>query len=61
MLVGVEYDGAQHWTDSRIRANDIERTVRLQCRGWRLVRVSSALLRGRPHAIVARARDAFKF
>lgn len=57
-LVGVEYDGAQHWTDPRIRANDIERTAELERRGWRLVRVSSELLRYRPHVVVARARDA---
>jgi len=59
-LVGVEYDGPQHWTDPRIRANDIERTVYLQRRGWRLVRVSSELLRDRPTVIVARARDALR-
>jgi hypothetical protein len=25
--IGVEYDGPQHWTDPRIRANDIDRTA----------------------------------
>jgi hypothetical protein len=59
-LVGVEYDGPQHWTDPRIRANDIERTAKLERLGWRLVRVSSDLLRDRPHVIVARARDALR-
>ncbi|MBS4729570.1 hypothetical protein MSM1_14875 [Mycobacterium sp. SM1] len=59
-LVGVEYDGPQHWTDPRIRANDIERAANLQRRGWRLVRVSSELLSYRPHVIVARARDALR-
>jgi very-short-patch-repair endonuclease len=57
-LVGVEYDGAQHWTDSRIRANDIDRTAELERRGWRLVRVSGDLLRHRPDVIVDRARSA---
>ncbi|ORX02172.1 hypothetical protein AWC29_20145 [Mycobacterium triplex] len=57
-LVGVEYDGAQHWTDSRIRANDIDRTVELERRGWRLVRVSADLLRHRPDVLVDRARSA---
>jgi very-short-patch-repair endonuclease len=57
-LVGVEYDGAQHWTDSRIRANDIDRTAELERRGWRLVRVSADLLRHRPDVIVDRARSA---
>lgn len=59
-LVGVEYDGPQHWTDPQIRANDIERTAKLERRGWRLVRVSSDLLRYRPNVIVARARDAIR-
>lgn len=57
-LVGVEYDGPQHWTDPGIRAADIERTAELQRRGWTLIRVSSDLLRYRPHVIVARAREA---
>lgn len=57
-LVGVEHDGAQHWTDPRVRANDIERTVELERRGWRLVRVSADLLRNRPDIIVDRARGA---
>lgn len=57
-LVGVEYDGPQHWTDPAIRANDIERTAKLERRGWILIRVSADLLRYRPHIIVARAREA---
>ncbi|EFG79681.1 hypothetical protein HMPREF0591_0426 [Mycobacterium parascrofulaceum ATCC BAA-614] len=57
-LVGVEYDGPQHWTDPRIRANDIERTAELERRGWRLVRVGADLLRHRPDVVVERARSA---
>ena len=57
-LVGVEYDGAQHWTDPRIRANDIDRTAELERRGWRLVRVSADLLRNRPDIVVDRVRGA---
>jgi len=57
-LVGVEYDGAQHWTDPRIRANDIDRTAELERRGWRLIRVSADLLRHRPDILVDRARRA---
>jgi very-short-patch-repair endonuclease len=57
-LVGVEYDGPQHWTDPRIRANDIERTAELERRGWRLIRVSADLLRNRPDMIVDRVRRA---
>jgi len=57
-LVGVEYDGQQHWTDPRIRAKDIERTAELENRGWRLVRVGADLLRHRPDVVVERARRA---
>ena len=57
-LVGVEYDGPQHWLDPRIRANDIERTAELERRGWRLIRVSADLLRHRPDVLVERARSA---
>lgn len=57
-LVGVEYDGAQHWLDPRIRADDIDRTAELERRGWRLVRVSADLLRHRPEVVVDRVRRA---
>ncbi|BBY36651.1 hypothetical protein MMAN_07850 [Mycobacterium mantenii] len=57
-LVGVEYDGAQHWTDPRIRADDIDRTAELERRGWRLIRVSADLLRHRPEVVVDRTRRA---
>jgi REase_MTES_1575 len=56
--VGVEYDGAQHWTDPRIRANDIDRTAELERRGWRIIRVSADLLRNRPDILAARIREA---
>jgi hypothetical protein len=57
-LVGVEYDGAQHWTDSRVRAKDINRAAELQRRGWRIVRVSAQLLRHQPDIIIDRTREA---
>jgi hypothetical protein len=57
-LVGVEYDGPQHWTDPRIRAKDIDRTAELERRGWRLVRVGADLLRHRPDIVVERVRRA---
>lgn len=58
--VGVEYDGAQHWTDPRIRAGDIDRTAELERRGWRIIRVSADLLRNRPDVLVERVRDALR-
>jgi Protein of unknown function (DUF559) len=56
--VGVEYDGVQHWTDPRIRANDIDRAAELERRGWRIIRVSADLLRNRPDIVIARIRAA---
>lgn len=58
--VGVEYDGAQHWTDPRIRADDIDRLTELERRGWRIIRVSGDLLRNRPDILVARIREALR-
>lgn len=57
-LVGVEYDGAQHWTDPRVRARDIERAAELENLGWRLVRVGADLLRHQPNLVVERVRHA---
>ncbi len=59
-LVGVEYDGAQHWTDPHIRAKDIDRTAELERRGWRIIRVSADLLRNRPDIVLARIREALR-
>lgn len=43
--IAVEYDGVQHWQDSRQRAWDIERLAILESMGWRVIRVSAAMLR----------------
>ncbi|CAJ1499556.1 hypothetical protein MU0083_002207 [[Mycobacterium] kokjensenii] len=56
--VGVEFDGAQHWTDPRQRSADIDRYAELTARGWVIVRVSSELLRYRPQVVLARVRAA---
>lgn len=54
--VAVEYDGVQHWTDSRQRAWDIERIALLEAAGWVVIRVSSAML-ARPYVILERIRS----
>lgn len=36
--VGVEFDGAHHWTDPTQRARDIDRLAELQDRGWTIIR-----------------------
>jgi len=53
--VAVEYDGVQHWSDSRQRAWDIERIAILEAMGWVVIRVSAAMLR-EPEKLVARVR-----
>lgn len=53
--VAVEYDGVQHWTDSRQRAWDIDRIALLDEIGWVVVRVSAEMM-SRPHIIVERVR-----
>lgn len=58
--VGVEYDGAQHWTDPRQRAYDIDRYAEVEALRWRLVRVSADILRYRPAVIVNRAYAALR-
>jgi hypothetical protein len=54
LLVGIEYDGPQHWTDPRQRDRDIDRYTALLDLGWTIVRVSSDLLRYRQGTFVAR-------
>jgi hypothetical protein len=56
--VGVEYDGTQHWTDPRVRNNDIDRHAELERLGWRIIRVNADLLRQRPGAMIRRVRAA---
>jgi hypothetical protein len=58
--VGVEYDGAQHWTDPARRARDIDRQAELEALGWRIIRVSAEMLRYRPDTIIERTRAALQ-
>lgn len=60
LLVGVEYDGAQHWTDPRHRSRDIDRYAELAARGWHIIRVSAELLRYRQWVIVERVLEALR-
>lgn len=58
--VGVEFDGAQHWTDPSQRAKDIDRAAELSRLGWVIIRVSYDLLRNRPEVLLARVRQALR-
>jgi very-short-patch-repair endonuclease len=59
-LVGVEYDGEQHWTDPARRARDIDRHAKLLALGWQIIRVSADLLRYRPGVIIQRTYAALQ-
>lgn len=54
--VGVQYDGAQHWTDPRQRTLDIEQDVAYRDCGWRIIRVGADLLRYRQATIIRRVQ-----
>ncbi|MCV7199917.1 DUF559 domain-containing protein [Mycobacterium angelicum] len=52
--VGVEYDGAHHWTDPGQRTRDIDRWAEVADYGWTIIRVSNDLLRYRQATLVQR-------
>jgi very-short-patch-repair endonuclease len=56
--VGIEYDGAQHWTDPSVRQRDIDRLFELTALDWFIIRVSRDMLRYRRPTFVARVRTA---
>jgi len=58
--VGVEFDGAQHWTDPAQRSWDIDRLAELEARGWTIIRVSADMLRHRPHVVIERVARALR-
>jgi hypothetical protein len=60
VMVGIEYDGPQHWTDPAVRQRDIDRQFALAELGWLIVHVSRDLLRYRRAAYVARVENALR-
>jgi hypothetical protein len=56
IMLAVEYDGEQHWTDPCQFANDVERQEYLAKVGWTVIRVVS---QHRPRDIVRRVRHAW--
>lgn len=58
--VAVEYDGAQHWTDTAQRTRDIDRLALLAEHGWQVVRVGADLLRNRPYIVIDRVLAALE-
>lgn len=57
-MVGVEYDGEQHFVNADDYAADIERLEFLAAKGWLIVRVSAAQLRFRRAEIIERIHAA---
>jgi hypothetical protein len=53
-LVGVDFDGAHHWTDSKQRTWDVERYAKLPDLGWIDVRLTSGMLHRSPRAFLDR-------
>lgn len=58
--VGIEYDGAQHWTDPVVRQRDIDRHFELTALDWFIVRVSRDMLRYRRPTYVARVEKVLR-
>lgn len=56
--VGVDFDGAQHWTDPRQRSKDVERYARLPELGWIDVRLTSSMLHNNPRVFLDRVAAA---
>jgi very-short-patch-repair endonuclease len=59
-MVGIEYDGPQHWTDPAVRQRDIDRQFAPNELGWIVIRVSRDLLRSRRATYVVRVDNALR-
>ncbi|MEC3953200.1 hypothetical protein VMT65_09190 [Nocardia sp. CDC153] len=53
-LVGVEYDGAHHWTDPRQRTQDLARYNDLPALGWTIIRANATLLARHPQELITK-------
>ena len=53
-LVGVDFEGAQHWTDPKQRTRDVERYTKLPELGWIDVRLTSGMLHNQPQLFLDR-------
>jgi hypothetical protein len=56
--VGVDFDGAHHWTDPRQRAWDVERYAKLPELGWIDVRLTAGTLHNNPRIFLNRVSAA---
>ena len=56
--VGVDFEGAQHWTQPRQFSRDVERYARLPELGWVDIRLTSGMLHNSPQVFLRRVGDA---
>jgi hypothetical protein len=56
--VGVDFEGAEHWTDPRRREWDVERYARLPDLGWIDIRTTSSMVHNRPSVFLGRVGTA---
>lgn len=56
--VGVDFEGAHHWTDPRQRNSDAERYWLLSNLGWNDIRLTSGMLHNRPQVFLDRVGEA---
>lgn len=52
--VGVDFEGAHHWTNPGQRNKDVERYWKLPELGWNDIRLTSGILHNRPHEFLDR-------
>lgn len=52
--VGVDFEGAHHWSNPKQRSWDVERIARLPDLGWDDIRLTSGILHNRPQSFLDR-------
>ncbi len=57
-LVGVDFEGAHHWTDAKQRTWDVERYTKLPELGWNDIRLTSGMLHNRSDEFLSRVGEA---
>lgn len=57
-LVGVDFEGAHHWTDPKQRTWDVERYARVSELGWIDIRLTSGMLHNSPRVFLNRVSAA---
>lgn len=56
--VGVDFEGAHHWTEPKQFSKDVERYAALPELGWADVRLTSGILHNRPQVFLRRVSEA---